>query len=489
MIFTNDIVSGKEGEMRIRQNSKWIEGKSLLWRRGQTFLLLCVLAICVSIPVKPGIADSKDKYGGIGAYTEIRSGKLTVASPIKGTPAYRAGIRAEDRIIKIDGVSTEGVSLEEASEKLRGKPGTQVKLTIERAGANEPIEYGLIREIIRMPLSEKEWIVSEAKRINAKFDWPYDVQFPGESWQCDMDITTYEDLDKDLSLYKTFDFDYTNKINPLLEKELCKMVEKKLVGNGLTRSRNNPDILITMSFYTGKKEKYTPPKTITTTRVEQVWSSGMLGLTPIGAYHDVPITESQTIPGKTEVSYYRNIHLNFLDYSKLRSGVKLDIPPLIWIGEVGSEGSSSDIRIVAPDMTSELLDEFPQKSGKPMSRHVVYTTSSYGSIGIKVDPEHCRTILEVLPGSPAESAGIHEGDIIKAIDGKRVTNGSYESYIAVGAFGLPKSVTKDPYLEKVLDYHGSGKEVKFLIKSPGSKGKREVVVSPKVIKETTRNCF
>jgi carboxyl-terminal processing protease len=67
------------------------------------------------------------QFGGIGIQIGIQDGQLTVISPIEGTPAYRAGIIAGDKIIKINDVSTEGISLEEAVKKLRGEPGTKGK--------------------------------------------------------------------------------------------------------------------------------------------------------------------------------------------------------------------------------------------------------------------------------------------------------------------------------------------------------------------------
>ncbi|MCK4648461.1 DUF4136 domain-containing protein, partial [bacterium] len=145
-----------------------------------------------------------------------------------------------------------------------------------------------------------------------------------------MNIKAYKDPDKNLSSYKTFAIDYTDKKNPLLEKELFKMVETALTEGiyegfekGLTHSEDNPDILITMNFYTGKKEEYTPPETVITTRVAAGWTSGFIGQSWYGGYEPVPITESHTKPGYTKVSYYRNIRLNFLDYSELKSGKKL----------------------------------------------------------------------------------------------------------------------------------------------------------------------
>ncbi len=88
------------------------------------------------------------KFGGVGMTVGIRDGYLTVISPIEGTPAEKAGLRAGDRIIKIDGQPTWNLTINEAVEKIRGKPGTKVTLTILRPGFTEPFDVELTRAII-----------------------------------------------------------------------------------------------------------------------------------------------------------------------------------------------------------------------------------------------------------------------------------------------------------------------------------------------------
>ncbi|MCK4352551.1 S41 family peptidase [candidate division WOR-3 bacterium] len=88
------------------------------------------------------------KYGGLGFVVSKIAGIITVISPFEGTPAYRAGLQPGDRIIKIDGISTKGIELDEAVGKMRGTPGTKVILTIAREGIDEPIDFNLTRAII-----------------------------------------------------------------------------------------------------------------------------------------------------------------------------------------------------------------------------------------------------------------------------------------------------------------------------------------------------
>jgi carboxyl-terminal processing protease len=91
---------------------------------------------------------TEGKFGGLGIQISIRDNVLTVMTPMSGTPASRAGIQSGDQIIKIDGKSTKGITIEDAVGKLRGEPGTEVVVTIRRKGEKEDLEYTLTREII-----------------------------------------------------------------------------------------------------------------------------------------------------------------------------------------------------------------------------------------------------------------------------------------------------------------------------------------------------
>ncbi|MBW1939977.1 MAG: S41 family peptidase [Deltaproteobacteria bacterium] len=92
--------------------------------------------------------ETKGEFGGIGIVITMRKGRLTVISPIEGTPAYKAGIKAKDIIIKIDGESTKDMMLWETVKKMRGPKGTNLSITIMRKGVTEPINFKLVREDI-----------------------------------------------------------------------------------------------------------------------------------------------------------------------------------------------------------------------------------------------------------------------------------------------------------------------------------------------------
>jgi len=95
--------------------------------------------------------ETEGEFGGLGIQITIKDNFLTIVSPLEGTPASEAGIEPRDRIIKIEGESTQGITLIEAAKKLRGKPGTQVKITIQREGEKKYLDFNLTRAIIKFP--------------------------------------------------------------------------------------------------------------------------------------------------------------------------------------------------------------------------------------------------------------------------------------------------------------------------------------------------
>jgi len=94
--------------------------------------------------------DTVGKFGGLGIEITItpEDKTLTVISPIEGTPAYYAGIKARDKILEIDGKSTEGITLVQAVNEMRGAPGTDCILKIKRLGEEEVLEFTITRSII-----------------------------------------------------------------------------------------------------------------------------------------------------------------------------------------------------------------------------------------------------------------------------------------------------------------------------------------------------
>lgn len=90
------------------------------------------------------------EFGGLGIQVEMEDGLVKVISPIDDTPAYHAGIKSGDLIIKLDDKPVKGLSLNEAVNMMRGKPGSKIVLTIMRQGENSPRSFTLERSIIKV---------------------------------------------------------------------------------------------------------------------------------------------------------------------------------------------------------------------------------------------------------------------------------------------------------------------------------------------------
>jgi len=290
-----------------------------------------------------------------------------------------------------------------------------------------------------------------------------EILFPGSASSIPIRLRTYTDIDRDITKYKTFAFDYTSKDNRLLEKELFRTMENILVKRGLVRSDDNPDLMITMNFFVGKREQYIPPQTIVTTHTEFVWTTGMIGFTPTGQYTAVPVTSSSTIPGETKVTYYRNIRVNFLDMDDLKKAQQNDDPPLVKLAEVESEGDAYDIRTVAPEMLGELVWDFPEKSSHEAERIITRTTHS--GIGIGVDINDWTIIRYVFPDSPAAQCGLLPGDQIVSINGQKAKHGPRSLLVTGDHRAYQKS---DPYYHFILS-NKKGEQVQMMVKSSGTK--------------------
>lgn len=100
--------------------------------------------------------DTSGKFGGLGIEIGMKDNVLTVIAPIEDTPAWRAGLQPNDRIVKIDSESTKGMNIMEAVNKMRGKKGTEVKLSIFRDGFDKIKDVSITRDIIKIQAVKSE---------------------------------------------------------------------------------------------------------------------------------------------------------------------------------------------------------------------------------------------------------------------------------------------------------------------------------------------
>ncbi len=108
--------------------------------------------------------ETRGSFGGLGIEITIKNGILTVMSPIDDTPAYRAGIKSGDQIIKIDNDFTKDMTLTEAVKRMRGPSGSKIKLTIHRQNMPELFTVSIARDVIKIPSVK-------AKQIADGFDY------------------------------------------------------------------------------------------------------------------------------------------------------------------------------------------------------------------------------------------------------------------------------------------------------------------------------
>jgi len=102
--------------------------------------------------------DISGQFFGIGAQLDVKNGQLMIVAPLKDSPAEKVGLKAGDKIMKVDDKDTYGMIVEEAVKLIRGEQGTTVKLAILRDSFKEPKEFSIVRDIIRVPTIDSKMI-------------------------------------------------------------------------------------------------------------------------------------------------------------------------------------------------------------------------------------------------------------------------------------------------------------------------------------------
>jgi len=121
--------------------------------------------------------DTKSEFGGLGVVVTQKSGVLTILHPMEDTPGFKAGLLPGDQILKIDGLSTDKLDLNEAVEKLRGKVGEKIVLTVTRPFTGEVKDYELAREVIKVPSVKDAVILPPRPPATARVGYVRITQF------------------------------------------------------------------------------------------------------------------------------------------------------------------------------------------------------------------------------------------------------------------------------------------------------------------------
>ena len=132
--------------------------------------------------------DTEGKFGGLGIEITVKDGLLTIVTPIEGTPAWKAGLKTNDRIVKINNELTRDMTITDAVKRLRGKPGEAVNITILRESEKKILEFKIVRDIIKINN------IKEAKILEDGIGYIRIVEFR-ENTSKDMD-TALENLKK-----------------------------------------------------------------------------------------------------------------------------------------------------------------------------------------------------------------------------------------------------------------------------------------------------
>src|SRR5947199_2461545 len=138
--------------------------------------------------------DTQGAFGGLGIVISMKDNFVTVVAPMEDTPGFKAGILSGDRIIKIDGKSTEKMSLQDAVKNLRGDPGTEVTMTVLRPLSNQLRDYKLTRSVINIDM---------VKDIHGKKEFPLGEDKIGYVRLVQFGEKTSEDLEAALKKLRT----------------------------------------------------------------------------------------------------------------------------------------------------------------------------------------------------------------------------------------------------------------------------------------------
>jgi carboxyl-terminal processing protease len=175
--------------------------------------------------------ETRGEFGGLGIEVTIENGLVKVVAPIDDTPAANAGVMTNDIITKIDDEQVQGLTLNQAVEKMRGPVNTKIKLTIMRKGQDKPIEVTIVRDVIRVKLRSH----SEGDDIGYIRITQFSEQTTGALKKAINDLTSQLGADK----IKGFVIDLRNNPGGLLDQAIS--VSDAFLDRGEIVSTRGPE--------------------------------------------------------------------------------------------------------------------------------------------------------------------------------------------------------------------------------------------------------
>ena len=311
--------------------------------------------------------STKGEFGGLGIVISIRDGALTIISPIEGTPASRAGLKAQDQIVRIGEESTVNMGLEEAVGRLRGKAGSKIAIWVLRNGWTEPKRFMLTRAVIKIESVDSKLLESGIGYVRIK------------SFQAN----TFDDLHTHIEKLRQSNngelkglvLDLRNNPGGLLEQAI--LVAARFIDRGalvITVGGANRTREVKYAHFSGTDRDYP---------IAALVNGGSASASEIVAgalqNHDRAVVIGQQTFGKGSVQ----VLYDFRD----KSALKLTIAQYLTPGDISiqSVGITPDVQIVPARLSKERVhlfanDESPRE--KDLDHHLdLPTLSADGPVG------------------------------------------------------------------------------------------------------------
>jgi carboxyl-terminal processing protease len=353
-----------------------------------------------SVLLKPESFDevklqTKGEFGGLGIVISLRDGALTIISPIEGTPASQAGLKAKDKIVKIGEESTMNMGLDEAVQRLRGKPGSKVTMWIQRKNFTEPKKFILPRAIIKIESVASEMLPDGVGYVKLK-------SFQGNSFddlQAHLEKLRKKNHDKEL---KGLVLDMRNNPGGLLDQAI--LISDRFIDKG--------PLVITVGEGNRKREVKSAHATASdrTFPIVVLLNGGSASASEIvsGALknHDRAVVIGQQSFGKGSVQ----VLYDFKD----RSALKLTIAQYLTPGDLSiqSVGITPDVQIVPAVVETGNIhlfvdDDSPRE--KDLEKHL----DQHGAVS-QVGPSQQIKITYLLPKEKKDIAKAAPGAVATA---------------------------------------------------------------------------